>query len=98
MGALESKDIARRLTGSRELIGTAIGKLERRAWVGAGSRTHVPLVGYRDLFRESEGQVPAAERGSAGIGDRYINLESSTPRIGRRTCTAVCCKCLIAQQ
>jgi hypothetical protein len=93
MGALKSKDIARRLTGSRELIGTAIGKLEGCTGIGAGARTHVPLVGDRHLLREGESHRPTGQCGGAGIGNAHVQLELiTTAGLCRRT--AVRRKCL----
>ena len=98
MAALEAEHIAGSLTRARELPAAAVGELESRAGIGPGARPNVPLVGHCHLLRKIQRHRPAAERGAAGIGNRYVHLEGSTRRIGRRSCTGVRGECLIAQQ
>jgi hypothetical protein len=82
----------------RKLPGAAVGKLERRAWIGAGTSADIPLVGDRDLLGESYRHGPAAQWGGAGIEDTHVYLEGGSVGIGRRGSTAVRGECLIAQQ
>src|SRR5688572_22070793 len=70
--------------GSRELPGAAnaVGELESRARIGACPSRDVPLVGHGNCFREGQRHGPAAERGGAAVGYRYIYLERIS-RLGR---------------
>src|SRR5688572_208156 len=98
MGALEAEHIAGGGAGRRQLPAAAVSELEARARVGAGTSTDVPLIGYRDLFRECQCYHPASKSSCTGVGDTHIYLKESTSRIGRRRRTTVRGECLTAQQ
>ena len=98
MVALKTEDVGRRLARGRQLPAVVVGELERRARSGAGrAARHVPLGDRRDLLGKVQRHRPAAERGGAGIGDRYVHLEKIASRVGRRRRTGVRGECLPVQ-
>ena len=75
MSTREAEHTVAGRAGRRQLPAATVGELEARARIGAGARAHVPLVGYRDLFREGQGHRPVAQCGGAGVGDAHVHLE-----------------------
>jgi hypothetical protein len=59
MITLETEHIAGGGAGRRQLPAATVSELEARAWIGTRARPHVPLVGHRDLLRESQRDRPA---------------------------------------
>jgi hypothetical protein len=99
MSTLEAEDVACRLARGRQLPAVLVGELPGRAGSVVGRRArHIPLADRCDGFREVQRDRPAAQRSGAGVGNADVHLEEATSGIGRRRSTAVCGKCLIAQQ
>jgi hypothetical protein len=94
---LDAKDVGRSGAGGRQLPAAAIGKLETRAGIGAGTRGHIPLIGDRNLLGKIQCHCPVAERGGTGVGDAHIHLEESASGIRRRHCAAMRGECMPIQ-
>jgi hypothetical protein len=86
---------ARTLAGLQSLPAAAVRELVCGTAAGKG---HVPTVGHGDRFRKGHCHCPAADGGSAAVGDVYIHLISSAPRIGRRGRAGVRGEHLASQQ
>jgi hypothetical protein len=74
MRTIETKSAGYSLARGRQLIAEGVGELEARA--GIGTRPGgVPMIENVHCFRKIQRNRPAAQGGSAGVGDIHLQLE-----------------------